>query len=201
MLNSAGKFLTLHEFQKKFDFKVSYLNYFQLIAAIPQELKRKALASPTPDLFSIPLEFQQLNDRTLLLPKMRCKHYYKMFIEKNNIEPTAVKSWKKLFPYFTDWKRSFKEIYESSRDNKLRQFSFKVLHRIIPTRKELKKYKLVTDDICSLCPNPDSIEHTFLHCTESVNFYTKTLSWFKNTPSSRTHRVKHVQRRVSTYIV
>ena len=187
LLNSAGKFLTLDEFQKKFDFKVSYLNYFQLIAAIPQELKRKALASPTPDLFSIPLEFQQLNDRTLLLPKMRCKHYYKMFIEKNNIEPTAVKSWKKLFPYFTDWKRSFKEIYESSRDNKLRQFSFKVLHRIIPTRKELKKYKLVTDDICSLCPNPDSIEHTFLHCTESVNFYTKTLSWFNSYYNTRIH--------------
>ena len=43
LLNSAGKFLTLDEFEKKFDFKVSYLNYFQLIAAIPQELKRKAL--------------------------------------------------------------------------------------------------------------------------------------------------------------
>ena len=53
--NSAGKFLTLDEFQKKFVFKVSYLNSFQLIAAIPRGLKRKALASPTPDLFSIPL--------------------------------------------------------------------------------------------------------------------------------------------------
>ena len=116
---------------------------------------------------------------------MRCNHYYKMFIEKNNTEPTAIKSWKKLFPHFTDWKRSFKEIYESSRDNKLRQFSFKVLHRIIPTRKELKKYKLVTDDICSLCPNPDSIEHTFLHCTESVNFYMKTLSGFDNHYNTR----------------
>ena len=139
LLNSVQKFLTLDEFQKKFDFKVSYLNFFQLIAAIPQELKIKAVISPTPDLFSIPLEFQQINDRTILLPKMRCKHYYKMFIVKNNTEPTAIKSWKKLFPFFTDWKRRFKEIYESSRDNKLRQFSFKVLHRIISTWKELKK--------------------------------------------------------------
>ena len=96
LLNSAGKFLTLDEFQKRCD------------------------------LFTILLLSQQLNDRTLLLPKMPCKHYYKMFIENNNTEPTAIKSWKKLFPYFTDWKRSFKETYESSRDNKLRQFSFKV---------------------------------------------------------------------------
>ena len=57
----------------------------------------------------------------------------------------------------------------------------------IPTRKELKKYKLVTDDICSLCPNPDSIEHTFLHCTESVNFYTKTLSWLNSYYNTRIH--------------
>ena len=42
-------------------------------------------------------------------------------------------------------------------------------------------------DICSLCPNPDSIEHSFLHCTESVNFYMKTLSWFNNYHSTRIH--------------
>ena len=48
----------------------------------------------------------------------------------------------------------------SSKDNKLRQFSFKVMRRIIPTKKELMKYKLASDDKCLLCPNPDSIEHT-----------------------------------------
>ena len=53
-------------------------------------------------------------------------------------------------------------------------------------RKELKKYKLFTDDLCPLCPNPDSIEHT-LHCTGSVNFYTKTLSWFNSCYNTRRH--------------
>ena len=48
----------------------------------------------------------------------------------------------------------------SSKDNKLRQYSFKVMRRIIPTKKELMKYKLASDDKCLLCPNPDSIEHT-----------------------------------------
>lgn len=63
---------------------------------------------------------------------------------------------------------------------KLVQFSFNILHRIIPTRKELKKYKLVTDDICSLPPNQDSLKHTFWHCNESINLYTKTLRWFND---------------------
>ena len=153
LLNSAGKFLTLDEFQNNFDFKIIYLYYFQLCAAIPPDLKRKAFVSPNPDLLNIPFEYHQLDDRTLILPKLRCKNYYKMFNEKFVTEPTAVKSCKKLLPQFVDWKKSFKEIYKPNKDNKLRQFSFKVLHRIIPTRKELKKYKLVTDDTCSLCPN------------------------------------------------
>ena len=42
LMNSNGKFLTLEEFQNKFEIKVYYLHYFQLIAAIPPDLKRKA---------------------------------------------------------------------------------------------------------------------------------------------------------------
>ena len=66
-------------------------------------------------------------------------------------------------------------IYKSSKDNKLRQFTFKVVHRIITTKKELLKYKLASDDKCPFCLNPDSIEHTFLYCQESKEFFSKTL--------------------------
>ena len=69
-------------------------------------------------------------------------------------------------------------IYKSSKDNKLRQFTFKVVHRIITTKKELLKYKLASDDKCPFCLNPDSIEHTFLYCQESKEFFSKTLRWF-----------------------
>ena len=68
----------------------------------------------------------------------------------------------------------------SSKDKKLRQFSFKVMHRIIPTTKELMKYKVVSDDMCPLCLNPDSTEHAFIHCQESTDFFTKTLGWLND---------------------
>ena len=63
------------------------------------------------------------------------------------------------------------KICKSSKDNNLRQFSFKVLHKIILTKEELKKYNLTVDDACSFCFNPDSVEHTFIH-NESANFFT-----------------------------
>ena len=64
------------------------------------------------------------------------------------------------------------------RINKLTQFTFRVVHRIITTKKELLKYKLASDDKCPFCLNPDSIEHTFLYCQESKEFFSKTLRWF-----------------------
>jgi len=48
LLSSDGKFLSLDEFQKKYDLEVNFLHYFQLLAAIPLDLKRKAFDSPTP---------------------------------------------------------------------------------------------------------------------------------------------------------
>ena len=52
------------------------------------------------------------------------------------------------------------------------------MHRIITTKKELLKYKLASDDKCPFCLNPDSIEHIFLYCQESKEFFSKTLRCF-----------------------
>ena len=77
--------------------------------------------------------------------------------------PTDVKAWEKLFPdSFVSWKANFQKIYKITKDNKLRQFLFKLLHRITVTKRELKKIKITGDDQCSLCSSQDSILHTFL---------------------------------------
>ena len=47
-LNVNGNFLTLEEFQNKFKIKINYLHYFQLLAAIPVDLKKKAAKTEIP---------------------------------------------------------------------------------------------------------------------------------------------------------
>ena len=42
ILNTNGSFLTFEEFQSKFKIKTNFLQYFQLMAAIPSDLKKKA---------------------------------------------------------------------------------------------------------------------------------------------------------------
>ena len=72
LLNADGKLLSFDEFQKKYDLEINFLHYFQLLAAIPLDLKRKAFDSPTPDLFSTSLENHQLaiNTSEITLQKL-----------------------------------------------------------------------------------------------------------------------------------
>ena len=66
--------------------------------------------------------------------------------------PTGVKAWEQLSPdSFVSWKANFQKIYKITKDNKLRQFLFKLLHRITVTKRELKRFKITVDDQCFLC--------------------------------------------------
>ena len=190
LLDSRGNFLSFSEFQNKFHVKSNYLHYFQLIAAIPSYLKKKAKdCKPTLDnLYSIIISPSPGSETTLDLANMRCKHYYKLFNENCINVPSGIKKWKDKFPEdITEWRNKFSFIYRSSRDNKLRQFSFKLLHRIIVTKKELKNYGLANNATCIFCQNPDSIEHAFLDCRVTTSFFSDAFAWFDQAHGSDLH--------------
>ena len=97
------------------------------------------------------------------------------------MKPTGIKAWKINFAdEHSEWKGKLSFIYHSTRDNKLRQFSFKLLHRILVTKKELFKFRLADDKTCFFCPNQDSIEHTFLDCLVTQSFYSEASIWFNH---------------------
>ena len=139
VLNSEGNFLSLEEFQSKFKIKIDFLQYFQLLSAIPTDLKKLARESPHPDvrLDSISSPILKISEGVNLdLKKLRCKNYYKLMNEESTVVPTSVKTWKKHIPEISaDWQKCFSRIYVFSKDNRLRQFSFKLLHRIITTER------------------------------------------------------------------
>ena len=77
-----------------------------------------------------------------------------------------------------NWENSLQTVYKTTCDNKLRQFSFKLLHRILVTKKELKYFKITNDEKCVMCSNQDSIDHTFFECQATLEFYDHSMSWF-----------------------
>ena len=73
---------------------------------------------------------------------------------------------------------------ETCKESKLKEFQFKLIHRIVVTRKELFRYGINNSD-CTYCGEPDSINHTFIDCKFTKSFTRKVINWFNNQNGSK----------------
>lgn len=184
LLNNHGNYLSPQEFRDKYNIKVNFLQYYQITSAIPPYLQSYASAhTDIGDLNSIceNFDFQLSKEITLDLKKTFCKQFYKLFVEEINTEPTAIKSWRKKCPEVADnWVNCIQNNYKITRDNKLRQLYFKLLHRILVTNKELKRFGITDCEKCVTCGENDSIEHTFFECQSFLKLSDESLQWFNS---------------------
>lgn len=107
-------------------------------------------------------DFQLFKDIILNLKKTFCKYFYELFVEEIKTSPTVcttIKSWRENCPIQNN--------DEITRDNKLTQFYFKLLHQILVTNKELGRFGITVK--CVLCG-----EMTLLKFTMSLSW---TLMW------------------------
>lgn len=73
------------------------------------------------------------------------------------------------------WDKFFGSVKLVSKENKLREFQFKFLHRVVVTKQELCKFGSKDDSECLNCREEDSIEHTFSECHFTKDFLTKVV--------------------------
>ena len=75
-------------------------------------------------------------------------------------------------------KHYFSHVKNICRDNKLREFYLKLLHRIVVIKRGLFTYGIAENALCPRCKQNDSIIHTFcnFHWTRSI--FSKVIKWF-----------------------
>ena len=102
-----------------------------------------------------------------------------LYINGTTCIATGPKKWEKeLKSGNIDWKAQFNNIGKICHENRLREFNFKLLHRLTVTKKELCIYGLNDENNCPYCKEPDSILHTFVECHHTQSFYVKVVDWF-----------------------
>ena len=95
---------------------------------------------------------------------------------------TRTRNWKKIVSMNNnELTQPFKSIPKLCKETKLREFHFKLLHRIIVKRKELCKYQIKPDSDCIYCGEGDSMEHTFINCSFTKTFLGRILDWLNKT--------------------
>ena len=178
MIKTDGNFLSYSEFIQKYDLRCNFLIYFQVVSAIPRHFVESARANPTdrPDLLLNNM-FYFSQEISINLTKMKNRDYYWLLINKEPIELKANSKWERdLQTDQTSLKTLFTRVKSVCKDNKLREF--KLLHRIVVTKKELFLFGKAEDTKCPYCEMNDSIIHTFHSCNWSQSFFLEVIKWF-----------------------
>ena len=83
------------------------------------------------------------------------------------------------------WKKIVTSLKSICKETKLKEFQFKLIHRIVVTKKELHRYGIKADDECLYCGEKDSIDHTFLNCRFVKIFVNNVIDWFNAANNSK----------------
>ena len=150
-----------------------------MVSAIPKRLLEKAKQNQDPKFtFSQNNTFFQLSSTIKVnLLKSKSKDYYWLFINKANPELKAPKKWARDLQFNNiELSGYFKNLKSICKENNLREFYFKFLHRIIVTRKELCLYGIECNSACVYCQEPDSISIPSSTVDCRKNFFPKLLN-------------------------
>ena len=151
-MNESGSVLTFQEFRDKYSCESNFLQYYQVVSAIPKHLwfLAKCSDSINRSFFTQNDNIFSLNNSTQInLFKAKSKDFYNLFNVKIHTEDqTDPKRWSEKLSLNKDgWTRIFKSLKKICKETKLKEFQFKLIHRTIVAKKELFRFGVKTDDV------------------------------------------------------
>ena len=110
----------------------------------------------------------------------KAKQFYTYFVDlKKIIHPTVLFHWQETIDISEeyDWSKLFTFKFGKLFNNRVRQYNFKLFHRILPFKENLVRWKITIDMTCNHCKDIETIMHVLLHCPQ-VNLFWQKLSYF-----------------------
>ena len=170
------------------ELNISPLDAFRLacvIEAIPTEWRKclKTCQHITAEPFNLQDQIQlHLNRQNGQISKAVSKIIYKELHDRIIAPPTAQFKYNDLFENdVLDWKQIYSLLHRVALDAKLRKFQYKLLNRCLATNVFLCKVGILSSPACCLCGEADeSLEHLFVTCHYSVNFWGEVIKWISS---------------------
>ena len=106
---------------------------------------------------------------------MNNKDIKREFISKTFTKPYIHKYWEEKVNFTVNWDSVYYIINSIIPDNRIKQFRFKLIHKILPTNENLFTWKILDSPRCMHCNGNDTLEHFFITCPYLKSFWT-TLS-------------------------
>ena len=153
--------LTVEELMAKYPSVATWLDYQRLLQAIPNKWKRELTTSGKDDV--------QEEYKYDMLRKIRkpARTMYRALTSKPNLYLLSYNKWIEtgdIVMTTEQYKKAFTSVGAVTISTKLRDFQYRLLHKKIPTNKELYRWNIKNSPNCEKCNEPDSITHTLYNC-------------------------------------
>ena len=119
-------------------------------------------------------------NKKLDLEKVKTNMIYQCLIDKKFRIPSSQQNIEKRINQENplDWTKIYSRIYLTSIDTYSRYFQYKILNNILYLNRDLHRFKILGHSSCSFCSlYPETIDHIFVECIESKNFYFDIRNW------------------------
>lgn len=197
LMNDNGQLFTYEEFLSVYGFPVTPREYSIVFDAIPEGVRRLLLSAPKGKSCIIPgltPDDIYIGNLCPLLSDKATNQCIRNIIQRDIVsKPAAVFYWNNIYNDI-DWKNTWILSRKFLITNKVREVTFKLLHRCYPVKTRLVKYKINIDTLCSFCGNMDeTICHLFWDCTYSHVFWIDLNNFINNNidPSCKLN-IQHV---------
>jgi exonuclease III len=183
IIDKLGNILTKEQLLNKYSLTCKLLDYESLIAAIPKVWKNSLKTNC--GLNHNYLVFKQCNIEidhiNYKLEDINTNQVYWRLLSSLSLRPTSEEKWKEKLNFTIDenmWKLIYTNDKYVTEDNHIRNFQFKITHRLLACNYNLNIYKIRTDNICDYCQEVDTIEHFLVDCNNTDSFWRQVFNWW-----------------------
>ena len=104
---------------------------------------------------------------------------YEYFVKRKIDIPYIHEYWSRFFNRQIHWEHVYFFIHKTLLDNRVKQFRFKRIHRIIANNENLFKWKIFGNPLCHHCSEVDSMSHFLVECKYLDPFWSNVVYAFK----------------------
>jgi hypothetical protein len=175
---------TYEEFKNHYNIRLNFIEYFSILSAIPHRWKLLIRG-----IGKLKLIENDIVDRLKRDPKP-CKYFSKQYMLNVKMLPLNIQSkWEKevhkgIVIEDYNWSCIYCIPFSVTKDTKLQNFQYKLVHRILITNSFLYKCELKETELCTFCTETKeslvSILHYLWGCPVAKRFWTLFNIWFSS---------------------
>ena len=146
-------------------------DYFKLRQAIPKIWFEQMSKERNQEISQLTIPNIKIGTIVRGLQDITSKCFYNNLIQQEGGNTRCCFFWENLTQLNITWKRCFERNLVLVKDNKLREFNFKVLYNLLPVKRNLCKWNMIDEAQCIACQVDEDITHALITCKLNEQFW------------------------------